>query len=360
MRIDPEELELAKAYWSIRPFEGLTEEQTHQIRDRSRRLYQWFKTHQHVHYAISLGVIAFLLSADLFVLLVAPKFVMAFWPSSNLATLLLSAIIVGFLRGWVMYSLNVFSLHEGAAHQLIFPPRGWATKILNVLANNLCRLAGADPVYYAESHVSHHAKFGTEEDGEFANFVRPRRYLATLVPYAMFLNFGDFIVHRPLSYTWSRAVSECVTGCYNLGLVSLMAVLFGPVFAIVTVAVVFPHVAFQLDRLRNFSEHNLMPLESRHGARSFGPGFWGLLIGGGPWGQPCHWMHHLVPGIPWYQQILLHLHVSRILSEQQRKQWLLDPLIGYPKLLWRLWRKPSPAVRSLHQRDVPASMYRVD
>ncbi len=52
-----------------------------------------------------------------------------------------------------------------------------------------------------------------------------------------------------------------------------------------------------------------MPLDNANGSRSFGLGFWGLLVGGGPWGSPCHWEHHLVPSLPWYQQLILHRHV---------------------------------------------------
>jgi len=32
--------------------------------------------------------------------------------------------------------------------------------------------------------MSHHAKFGTDDDGEFLNFVMPRRYWLTLLPFA--------------------------------------------------------------------------------------------------------------------------------------------------------------------------------
>ncbi len=67
--------------------------------------------------------------------------------------------------------------------------------------------------------------------------------------------------------------------------------------------VFLPHVGFYLDRVRQFTEHNLMPLDNPNGSRSFGIGFWGLLVGGGPWGSPCHWEHHLVPSLPWYQQL---------------------------------------------------------
>jgi fatty acid desaturase len=93
---------------------------------------------------------------------------------------------------------------------------------------------------------------------------------------------------------------------------------YGLAFVLLTMLVFVPHVGFLLDRLRQFTEHNLMPLDNRNGARSFGTGFWGLLVGGGPWGQPCHWEHHLVPSLPWYQQILLHQHVRRILTPRQR------------------------------------------
>jgi fatty acid desaturase len=105
-------------------------------------------------------------------------------------------------------------------------------------------------------------------------------------------------------------------------------------------------VGFFFDRLRQFSEHNLMPLDNQDGSRSFGLGFWGMLIGGGPWGSPCHWEHHLVASLPWYQQLVLHGYVKSLLTETQRKQFLLQPVVGYPKLLWRLLREPVQFVRT--------------
>jgi hypothetical protein len=100
-----------------------------------------------------------------------------------------------------------------------------------------------------------------------------------------------------------------------------------------------PHVGFWTDRLRQFTEHNLMPLENSSGSRSFGIGFWGLLIGGGPWGQPCHLVHHLVPSIPWYQQLLLHRYLVTQLTPRQRAQFLVRPFVGYPLLLWGIVRE---------------------
>jgi len=79
-----------------------------------------------------------------------------------------------------------------------------------------------------------------------------------------------------------------------------------------------------------------MPLTERDGIRDLGLGFWGLLIGGGPWGQPCHWTHHLMVGVPWYNQLPLHFFIKRLVTPQQRDVFFLKPLIGFPALLLRL------------------------
>jgi fatty acid desaturase len=100
-----------------------------------------------------------------------------------------------------------------------------------------------------------------------------------------------------------------------------------------------PHVGFLCDRVRQFTEHNLMPLDNKNGSRSFGWGFWGMLVGGGPWGSPCHWEHHLVPSLPWYEQLVLHRHLARLLTPKQRQQFLLEPVVGFPKLWWKLVRE---------------------
>ena len=92
-----------------------------------------------------------------------------------------------------------------------------------------------------------------------------------------------------------------------------------------------PHIGFYVDRMRQFTEHNLMPLENNSGARSLGVGFWGLLVGGGPWGQPCHLAHHMVASIPWYQQIMLHRYIVGLLTETQRKQFLLSLSSDFPR-----------------------------
>ena len=184
--------------------------------------------------------------------------------------------------------------------------------------------------------MAHHAKFGSEEDAEFLNSVFLRRYALTFVPLAAFVNVTDFIIHRSMTYTKSRMLSALLSTLYHGTYALVCYRLFGGLFAIVVFLVLLPHLGFYLDRMRQFTEHNLMPLDNNNGSRSFGLGFWGMLVGGGPWGTPCHWEHHLVPSLPWYHQLMLHRHVTRLLTPMQREQFLLTPVIGFPLLWWRL------------------------
>jgi fatty acid desaturase len=338
MKLHKEEFQLAQTYNQTTQFEGLSPLQIRNIRERGRSLHRWFVAHRRTHFLINLAVIVFLLSADALTLLWLPQRVAS---GADTAGWLLGSLLVGSLHGWWLYSLSVFSIHEGASHQMIFPPKGTFSRWLNFLANNLCRLAGAEPVNYIRHHQSHHAHFGSERDGEFLNAVQPRRFWRSLLPWGVFFNHSDFVVHRPLAYTRSYVGSVLVHLGYTTLYGIFMAQSFRLLFTVLSLLVVMPHFAFYLDRLRQFTEHNLMPLENNNGARSFGPGFWGLLIGGGPWGQPCHWMHHLAPQLPWYQQLILHGYVRRLLTPTQRQQFLLPPIIGFPQLCWQLWRTAS-------------------
>jgi fatty acid desaturase len=254
--------------------------------------------------------------------------------------LLGAAAIAGGVHSWLMYSLTVYSMHEGAAHGIVFV---FGNRRLNqwarFVSGNLCRVAASEPIDYSSNHMSHHAKFGTPDDGELLNFVRPKRYWLTFLPLAAFVNYSDFIAHRPARYTASRLISAALSLAYNVPIALYLNEHFGTLFMVFAMLVVFPHFGFYLDRLRQFTEHNLMPLENRNGSRSFGVGLWGLLVGAGPWGSPCHWEHHLVASLPWYQQLALHRYVVSLLTPRQRDQFLIEPVIGFPRLWWRLWRE---------------------
>jgi hypothetical protein len=334
MKLHPDELQLARAYSESLPFEGLTDDQLHRIMSRGRSLFHWFKAHRFTHYAIGTAVLVFIFAMDYLVQVRLPALRLA--DSQATARVISSAVIAGALHSWLMYSLGVYSMHEGAAHKIIFPPHGPVSRAMHWLSANLCRIAASEPKQYSTHHMIHHSKFGSEEDAEFLNFVRPRRYWPTFLPLAFDLNYTDFIVHRPIAFTRDRLQSALWSVPYN-GIYAWYAwTHFGPLYTIVAYAVMLPHVGFLTDRLRQFTEHNLMPLDNKNGSRSFGFGFWGMFVGGGPWGSPCHWEHHLVPSLPWYQQLMLHRYVVSLLTPTQRRQFLLQPVIGFPRLWWSI------------------------
>ena len=338
MQLHHEELVYARAYSAAHAFESLTDDQLRAIRSAGRDLFAWFKAHPRVNNAISLAVIAFIFVADYWVLLRLPGMLLPVGRDSGWLPLTGTGILVGSLHSYLLYSLGVFSLHEGAAHNIMFVGKGPLARFGQFVARNLARVAASEPNCYAGTHMAHHAKFGTEDDAEFLNGVFLKRYVLTFLPLAAFVNFSDFIVHRPLTYTGSRLISAATSTSYNAVYAFLMYRAFGGPLTALVFLVLLPHVGFYLDRVRQFTEHNLMPLDNANGSRSFGLGFWGMLVGGGPWGSPCHWEHHLVPSLPWYQQLILHRFVVRQLTPIQRRQFLIAPVIGFPMLWWRIVR----------------------
>lgn len=350
MNLHSEELHWAQGYERELAFEPLTREQIHSIMECGRRLHLWFKNHRITHSLISLAVLTFLLGGDYLALLRLPGIWLHPRETNPLRSIVLAGVVCGLLHSWLIYSLGTYTIHEGAAHKLIFPPVGPISRLAHFVALNLCRIGGGDPLHYAAVHMEHHSKFGTNEDSEFLNFVRPRRYWLTFLPLAAIFNSSDFVVHRPLRFTRSRLVSLLVALPYHGLYTYLLVKYWGPAFTLL-VLLVLPHFGFYLDRLRQFTEHNLMPLDNLNGSRSFGLGFWGILVGAGPWGSPCHWEHHIVASVPWYQQLLLHWHVMRLLTPRQREQFLVVPLIGFPRLWWRILRE-SYAIMRRHPRAV--------
>jgi len=124
MRLHPEELELAKAYHRSRRFEDLNASQMHAIRERGRELFRWFKGHQRLHNLINPAVILLILVADAFSMLGLPRLILSGDRSHDPEWILFASVVAGCLHGWVIYSLTVLSLHEGAAHNLVFSGTG--------------------------------------------------------------------------------------------------------------------------------------------------------------------------------------------------------------------------------------------
>jgi hypothetical protein len=356
MKLHPEELALSHAFAEHLPFDGLTDRQLAQIQERGRGLFQWFKKHPYIHNTIGVLVFAVLFGADYWALLRLPRLFLPEGQPHSTWMIVIAAALAGGLHSYFLYSMAIYSVHEAFTHKVLFQRVGPISRGAHFVASHLCRVAHAEPNHYSVYHLAHHGKFGGEDDGEFLNFVRPKRYWLTWLPLAVI--YSDFSCHHPKGYNRSRAITALMTVVYNGIYGYLLYQAFGPLFVIVSMVLFFPHVGFILDRARQFTEHNLMPPENRNGSRSFGWGFWGMFLGGGPWGTPCHLEHHLVDYVPWYHQLILHAHVRKLLTPGQRKQFLIEPVIGWPKLWWRIMREHYSLERKMRAsagRGYPAA-----
>ncbi|NTX14094.1 fatty acid desaturase [Myxococcus sp. CA051A] len=343
MNLNPDDQQRAAAYQQLAlgAFPVLTQPQLDAIRNRARDYQSQFRAHPALHDTVNVLLLLGLFAADLLSLTLLPSLLP--WPLSTPGGTVLAGMVSGAVHGFLVCGIVTFSVHEGAAHNLLILGRGRVARGLRVLANNACRLFLADPLHYAEAHASHHRSLGTPDDGSFTHFVRFRRLLGSLLPLAPMLSHSDYFPWRPQEHTRSRQLSVALTNAY-LALCAVLATwLHGFLFTGVALFLVGSWLSFVLDRLRESTEHLFMPLDRVNGTRELGLGFWGLLLGGGPWGQPCHLAHHLAPALPWYQQLRLHFFLRRLLTPEQRRHFFLRPVVGLPALLWRLATATPPA-----------------
>jgi hypothetical protein len=119
----------------------------------SPRLYKWFKAHPRPHNHINSAVILSIFGADAFSLLGLPRLILAGDPLRDLRRIIVSSLAAGCLHSWLMYSLSVLSLREGAAHILIFSGTGAFARAGQFLGRNLCRLQTSEPHHYAACHT---------------------------------------------------------------------------------------------------------------------------------------------------------------------------------------------------------------
>ncbi|MFY2564259.1 fatty acid desaturase [Corallococcus terminator] len=324
---------------ALKAFPSLTPPQLEAIRHRARALQEQFRAHPVLHDTVNVLLLLGLFAADVLSLTLLPSVLP--WALSTPGNTALAGLVSGAVHGFLVCGIVTFSVHEGAAHNLIIIGRGRLASGLRVLANNACRLFLADPLHYTEAHASHHRSLGTQDDGSFTHFVRFRRLLGSLLPLAPMISHSDYFPWRPREHTRSRKLSVALTNVYLVLCAVLATWLHGLLFTGVALFLIGSWLSFVLDRLRESTEHLFMPLDRVNGTRELGLGFWGLLLGGGPWGQPCHLAHHLAPALPWYQQLRLHFFLRRVLSPEQRRHFFLRPVIGLPSLLWRLATAPA-------------------
>ena len=332
MIFHPEEYKAAQDYWKGRQFLGVSPEQYNRIKEKGQEFIKFQLRHPGVHHLISFLVFVVIFWLDWWVLLKL---------GNHIASSVWAGIVIGISHSFIIYSLAVYTLHEGAAHKLIVLRKGRISRFFSIIANNISRITFAETDYYAKNHLSHHAHFTTSQDDEFLNFVFAKRFYRVFFPFASIFNFSDFKAHSGMNYSSSRVLSLVLTFLYNLVFALLMLKHYSWLTVFIALVLIFPNLAFWLDRMRQYMEHNIMPLNSIDGARDLGLDFWGLIIGGGPWGQPCHWTHHLYPGIPWYNQLRLHMFIKKTLNPEQRKVFFLTPLIGYPLSFLRVIKATS-------------------
>lgn len=262
------------------------------IREKIEKLRSFQKEKPRIHNLLEL--------LPLFFIFISFFFLFTFVKSSLLPFSIL-LIIFSIFHGVLSYQFVVYTLHQGAGHGLLRP-----YKILNRVCFNLSRILFADPIYYKKRHSRHHNHLGSEKDGAFTHFVLPKRIILSMLPGAGILFKNDYKIAQDESFTKSMVLSLLV-GLIFLSLqVILLIPVFGMFFSFLSLIILSPWIALILDRTRESVEHCGVLDDKKYGAKELGLSFTGLLVGGGPWGQPCHFSHHYAPELHWYQQISLH------------------------------------------------------
>ena len=336
MKLHPEDLEWARRRWAGEPtFPSIRSWQLAAIHREAKRFRRWVARHPLAHNAITLVLFLFLFASDAWALHGLPR-IWTFVPLSWGA--LVAGAVAGGLHGFLVCGITTLSVHEGAAHDLLVSGQGAWARRLRTLTSGACRLFFADPEHYAAAHLAHHRHLGDEGDGSFTNHVRWARLASSLAPLAPLRDASDYFPWRPQEATRSRRLSLLLGSAVMVGHGAVLVVTQGPLYAAVSVCLIGGWLGYALDRVRESTEHLDMPLDPVNGTRELGLGAAGLILGGGPWGQPCHLTHHLAPGLPWYLQLRLHFTVRKVLDEEQRRALFLRPVVGFPALLVRLRR----------------------
>lgn len=300
----------------------LTILQKKQIYLKTNELRKWQKNHKFIHHVfIVLPIVV------TFLAMLTSAVVIPLWFKLNYSSMVLMSLIYGYFS----YGLTVYSLHEVNGHNSILEEKSVIHRVYNWTSKNLCRLVFADPEFYLTQHPAHHAYTATQEDKSFTNIVMFKRFLISIVPFMVATPWCDYKIHTQNFWNKSKLSTEITSFIFLSFILTNLILNQSWVHGIIFILIA-PWFSFFLDRVRETSEHQLMPAIKGNEARSFGPTFWGLLIGGGPWGQCCHLVHHLAPSLPWYQQIKLHLYLKSILNLKQKKFFLRGSFFDYPKL----------------------------
>lgn len=229
---------------------------------------------------------------------------------------LLLGLLLGIGHGIIGYQWVIYGMHEGAGHGL-FKGKNLLEKSLRFLSFHSCRIFFADPRFYFKAHITHHSKLGTIEDKAQTNYVLNKRVVRSMLPGAGILFPNDYCIHKGESFSKSELVSIIVGGLFLFLEVQILKSYLSWWQVLISLVIIGPWIGLVLDRTRESLEHHLMPVNNMYGTYELGLSPLSLFISGGPWGQPCHFCHHLAPDFNWYQQIILHFKVKKLLTEEQ-------------------------------------------
>lgn len=341
MKNYPDEHEKAKLYQDEfnQNFEYINDQQKKQLRGKAKEWYKLSHKHNYLHNTLNLLIIIGLIAFDF-----------ALFRASFFKSILANLTFIFIMHAYVVYSLNTFTIHEGSSHNVIILGTSKLAKFFQTLVNNVPRLYFADPGFYGPIHVHHHKDFGTPQDAAFTNYVRGSRLFKCFLPLAGILPFNDYKIHGDTIINKSQRLSNIIgffyTWLLNKPFIDQVGFKFFIVFYLGSA-----WLSFTLDRLRESTEHQLMPAGDRelNGARNFGLSFWGLIIGGGPWGQPCHLSHHVHPSLPWYWQCLMHFELKKVLTKKQKQQFIFDGILGWPRAVMFIFSERTKVNKRYHE-----------
>lgn len=302
-----------------------------EIRALARTIQGWRTRHPRLEFLLSAIP---LLGTTTGVLLL--KFIIATqatWP------LALRSSVIGVSYGFLAYGLASYGNHDCGVHSASILPRGRGSRTYRRLLANLGRLFFTDPEYYREIHLSHHAALATPEDRSFTQWVSNRRVLRSLFPGAGVLFKNDYQIHAGPEWTRSKRISLAL----GISLIACLMLLFqadlGWLHTWIAFGFLAPWCTMVLDRTRESLEHQLMARDSVNGTRDLGHSALGLIIAGGPWGQPFHLTHHLAPSTPWYGQWLLARRLYQSLPPGSREAFCPPSTVSFSRVVLRVLRK---------------------
>lgn len=286
----------------------LSKDQNDSLTEKIIGIRNYGKENPGIHILMQAFPFLFLGVVWIFLIFILPQLI------SNKALLVAT---LGVLHGFIGYQWVVYGMHEGAGHGLFRNRNSKIQKILNRLAFHSCRLLMADPEFYKKAHVTHHRYVGTLKDQAQTNYVHNSRVIISLLPGAGILFPNDYRIHKGDENTASLAISGLVGGLRLAGEIFLLTPYLEWYWSLLALALIGPWVGLGMDRVRESVEHHMMPAHNIYGSRELGVKPMALILGGGPWGQPCHFCHHLAQDINWYQQIWLHFEVKKVMNEEQ-------------------------------------------